>query len=187
MNHSLNKTLSLLSEHDVTATFFVVGELLEKYPEIAAEIDDRGHEIAFHGYSNRPLWELNSTALHDEIKKFKSVLKKDAGLLLLKNFDEIPIKQIILSTPVGWNPQSEYDGNPWQKHKSKWDPEEFLTRSFNIKGITGIKNMYSEKGEFKFNTPILKPFFYLLKIISQVFTYKKVNIAYEMLCTKNFA
>jgi polysaccharide deacetylase family protein (PEP-CTERM system associated) len=77
LNHSLNKTLSLLSEYDITATFFVVGELLEEYPEITAEIEDKGHEIAFHGYSHLPLWKLNPAVFHDEIKQFKSMLKND--------------------------------------------------------------------------------------------------------------
>jgi hypothetical protein len=112
-------------------------------------------------------------------------LEKDDGLVLLNDINEIATKQIILSTPVGWNPQSEYDGNPWQEHKSKWDPEEFLVRGFNVKGITGIKNMYSKQGKFRFNKKTLKPFFYLLMLISQFFTYKNVHIAYEMICIKN--
>jgi hypothetical protein len=112
-------------------------------------------------------------------------LEKDEGLNLLNILEEIANKQIILSTPVGWQPQSEYDGNRWQKHKSKWIPKEFLIRGFNVRGINGTRNIYNEKGEFKFNNQLSKPFFFLLKIISQVLTLRKVHIAYEMLCTKD--
>ena len=35
---------------DATATFFMVGEQVERYPSLAAEVAGAGHEIALHGY-----------------------------------------------------------------------------------------------------------------------------------------
>lgn len=67
---SLDKTLELLNRHDVSVTFFVVGELAEKYPEIVEKISDNGHEIAFHGYYHEPLWKLDAETLRLEIKRF---------------------------------------------------------------------------------------------------------------------
>lgn len=73
---SLRKTLRLLDEHDVDATFFVVGEVLEKYPEIVEEIEEKGHEIAFHGYHHESLSESNPKTLLQEIRRFNSLMEK---------------------------------------------------------------------------------------------------------------
>ena len=73
---SLDKTLALLDEHNVDATFFVVGELVEKHAEIGEKIDEKGHEIAFHGYYHEPLWKLDAGRLRSEIVKFGSLIKE---------------------------------------------------------------------------------------------------------------
>ncbi|RLG15540.1 hypothetical protein DRN63_05215 [Nanoarchaeota archaeon] len=63
--------LELLKEYDVTATFFIVGEIAEKFPEVIEMLIDGGHEIAFHGWSHIPLWELNPEVFRQEVKRFK--------------------------------------------------------------------------------------------------------------------
>jgi polysaccharide deacetylase family protein (PEP-CTERM system associated) len=47
--------LELFSQFGVTATFFVLGWVAERFPDLIQEIDRRGHEIASHGYSHRLL------------------------------------------------------------------------------------------------------------------------------------
>src|SRR5437016_5093785 len=42
--------LELLASAKATATFFLVGEQVERYPEVARAVADAGHEIALHGY-----------------------------------------------------------------------------------------------------------------------------------------
>jgi cellulose synthase/poly-beta-1,6-N-acetylglucosamine synthase-like glycosyltransferase/peptidoglycan/xylan/chitin deacetylase (PgdA/CDA1 family) len=42
------KVLDILAEHNVHATFFVTGANVARYPDLAAEIAERGHEIAHH-------------------------------------------------------------------------------------------------------------------------------------------
>jgi len=46
--NGLDKILDLLRSYETTATFFVVGELLECRPEILDKIISNGHEIGFH-------------------------------------------------------------------------------------------------------------------------------------------
>lgn len=43
------RTLDLLDEFGVKATFFVVADVLNHYPGLVEQIADRGHEIACHG------------------------------------------------------------------------------------------------------------------------------------------
>ena len=76
MPQSLNKILQLLKAYNVSATFFIVGELVEKHPEIVEEINEKGHEVAFHGYYHKPLWKLNADAFELEVKKFNSLIRE---------------------------------------------------------------------------------------------------------------
>lgn len=73
ITQSLKSTLSLLNKWNLKATFFVVGELAEKHPEIIEKIRENNHEIAFHGYYHKPLWELKAQELRTEIEKFKAL------------------------------------------------------------------------------------------------------------------
>ncbi len=45
--------LSVLADHGVTATFFLIGEQVEQYPDVARRIAAAGHEIALHGGDHR--------------------------------------------------------------------------------------------------------------------------------------
>ena len=47
--------LDLFSKHNVKATFFVVGYIAEKFPNLVNEIQEKGHEIASHSYSHLDL------------------------------------------------------------------------------------------------------------------------------------
>lgn len=46
------EVLDILDSYGVSATFFLVGESVEKYPEIVEEIHSRGHMIGCHSYSH---------------------------------------------------------------------------------------------------------------------------------------
>lgn len=76
---SLGKTLRLLDECGVRATFFVVGEIVERHPELLEEIGDGGHEVAFHGYHHVPLWELDSKTFRLELDRFTSLTNEKCG------------------------------------------------------------------------------------------------------------
>lgn len=45
--------LETLARRSATATFFLVGEQVERYPALAAEIVAAGHQVALHGYRHR--------------------------------------------------------------------------------------------------------------------------------------
>jgi len=79
INRSFNIALDLIKEFDVTATFFVVGEIAERHPEILEKISENQHEIGFHGYFHEPLWALDADALRDEVKRFDSLISSVIG------------------------------------------------------------------------------------------------------------
>ncbi|MEA1865126.1 MAG: polysaccharide deacetylase family protein [Euryarchaeota archaeon] len=71
--------LRLLDEFGVSATFFVLGAVAEKYPELVAEIHSRGHEIASHAYSHGTLHELGRERFEDEIDRSVRLLREITG------------------------------------------------------------------------------------------------------------
>ena len=59
--------LDVLDEFDVSATFFVLGEVAKKHPELVEEVYERGHEIGSHAYSHKTLYELGKDKFENEI------------------------------------------------------------------------------------------------------------------------
>src|SRR5919108_4584344 len=47
------RLLDIFSEHDVRGTFFVLGWVAERWPELVKRIAAGGHEIASHGFGHR--------------------------------------------------------------------------------------------------------------------------------------
>jgi polysaccharide deacetylase family protein (PEP-CTERM system associated) len=74
-----HQLLDLLDECGGTATFFVLGWIAEKRPELIREIRRRGHEIASHGYSHRRVYEQTPDAFQHDIKKSKHLLEQLIG------------------------------------------------------------------------------------------------------------
>lgn len=56
------RVLAILREAGVTATFFVLGEKAERYPDVVREIAAAGHEVALHGYAHDRLYSLRGVA-----------------------------------------------------------------------------------------------------------------------------
>lgn len=70
----IDKILDWLNKHDVYATFFVVGELLEYRPELLDKILDSGHEIGFHTMYHTRLDSAGFKEKFDgEIKQFQKL------------------------------------------------------------------------------------------------------------------
>src|SRR4051794_27086252 len=53
------RILSLLNCRDIKATFFVLGWVANRYPELVREIDKAGHEIGSHSYWHRLVYHLS--------------------------------------------------------------------------------------------------------------------------------
>lgn len=63
--------LGLLGKHGASATFFFVGEVAEREPGLLDELEEHGHEVGFHGYHHKPLWEMGPHELREELAAFR--------------------------------------------------------------------------------------------------------------------
>jgi polysaccharide deacetylase family protein (PEP-CTERM system associated) len=75
----LRKILDLLERHDVRATFFVLGWIAERRPQVVREIHRRGHEIASHGYRHQVIHEQSPDEFREDVSRAKAVLEDLVG------------------------------------------------------------------------------------------------------------
>jgi polysaccharide deacetylase family protein (PEP-CTERM system associated) len=71
--------LDLFDEFDVRSTFFVLGWVGERHPELVREITARGHEVASHGYAHRLIYDQTPSAFRDDVRKAKTLLEDASG------------------------------------------------------------------------------------------------------------
>lgn len=64
---------------NVQATFFILGWVAEKTPELVREISLRGHEVASHGYGHMMCNLIESRELKEDLKRSKFLLEDTIG------------------------------------------------------------------------------------------------------------
>ena len=69
VEENTNRILKILDNHKVKATFFVLGWIAERVPELVREIEKQGHEIATHGYSHRLITNMSPEEFEYDIQK----------------------------------------------------------------------------------------------------------------------
>ena len=72
--------LDLFDQHDVRATFFIVGEVAEEYPELIAAVREAGHEIASHGHTHTPLFDLTPEEFAGELTASANAIERASGV-----------------------------------------------------------------------------------------------------------
>ncbi len=76
---NVKKILAILDEYNIKATFFVLGWLAERIPELVEEIFEKGHEIASHGYTHQVLYEQGPYWFRIDIARSKHILEEITG------------------------------------------------------------------------------------------------------------
>lgn len=75
VERNTHKILELFEKNNIRATFFVLGWVAERYPNIVTEISSRGHEIACHGYSHQLIYNQDQKDFYSETLKAKDILE----------------------------------------------------------------------------------------------------------------
>jgi peptidoglycan/xylan/chitin deacetylase (PgdA/CDA1 family) len=71
--------LSALAGANATATFFLVGEQVEAYRSLAAEIAAAGHEVAIHAHRHRNQMRLGPRAVSDDLRQALAAIAEATG------------------------------------------------------------------------------------------------------------
>ena len=73
------RLLDILDKHNVKTTFFLVNIWLEKYPDVARTISERGHEIGMHSATHPHFSQLSEAQMEKELKENFQMIQDITG------------------------------------------------------------------------------------------------------------
>ncbi|WP_372657330.1 XrtA system polysaccharide deacetylase [Hydrogenophaga sp.] len=76
VERNIHRILDLLAEHQTRATFFTLGWVAERYPDMVRRIVREGHELASHGYGHQRVSDLSEPAFFEDISRAKAILEE---------------------------------------------------------------------------------------------------------------
>lgn len=78
-NEDTEKLIEILDQYQVKATFFVVGDWVDKYPESVKALSDAGHEIMNHSNTHPHLPQLTTEQIKEQITSCDNKIEKITG------------------------------------------------------------------------------------------------------------
>lgn len=112
-DRTVNQILDILDEHDIQSTFFLKGSQVERNPNLAKVILDRGHEIANHSYSHNRSTELDREELQKDLieahKVITEAIQEKPTMLFRPPFGNIDDETAKVIAAVGFNDIAMYD------------------------------------------------------------------------------
>ena len=79
VERNTQRLLARFGEAGVTATFFVLGWIGERYPGLVRRIAGAGHEIASHGYEHRLVYDMTPRQFAEDVRRTKCILESICG------------------------------------------------------------------------------------------------------------
>ena len=79
IHRNIELIFSVLEKHNVRASFFCLGWIAEKYPEIIRKIDKMGYEIGSHSYMHQLVYEQNKYVFKKDTEKSVKIIEDITG------------------------------------------------------------------------------------------------------------
>jgi polysaccharide deacetylase family protein (PEP-CTERM system associated) len=73
------RLLQLLATLNVRATFFILGWVAERFPDLVREIAAGGHELGCHSYWHRLIYKLDPAEFREDTRRAKDIIEQLAG------------------------------------------------------------------------------------------------------------
>lgn len=77
---STNRVLDLFARHNVKSTFFTLGWIAERHPQLIKRIVKEGHELASHGYEHVRVDRQTPDEFRGDIRRTKKILEDLGGV-----------------------------------------------------------------------------------------------------------
>jgi polysaccharide deacetylase family protein (PEP-CTERM system associated) len=79
VERNTHRLLDIFDEHNTRCTFFVLGWVAERAPQLIRELQSRGHEVACHGLTHELVYKQTPQVFRDETLRSKSMLEDLTG------------------------------------------------------------------------------------------------------------
>jgi polysaccharide deacetylase family protein (PEP-CTERM system associated) len=76
---STRRILDTLAQRGVKATFFVLGFVAERHPDLIRRIQEAGHEIATHGYAHQQVYTLTPHTFREDLRRAMGIITRITG------------------------------------------------------------------------------------------------------------
>jgi len=74
------QVLAVLAEYEIKASFFWLGNCVDRFPDVARQVSDRGHWIGLHGYEHRSFPLLSEQELQESLTKTQTAIYRACNL-----------------------------------------------------------------------------------------------------------
>jgi polysaccharide deacetylase family protein (PEP-CTERM system associated) len=79
VERNIHCVLQMLADHNTKATFFTLGWIAERYPQLVRDIVAQGHELASHGYGHERASDQTEDAFFADVQLAKVILEDLSG------------------------------------------------------------------------------------------------------------
>ena len=76
---STERLLELFAKHGVRGTFFVLGWVADRFPQLVRRIDAAGHELGCHSFWHRLIYDLDPETFRDDVRRAKRAIEDASG------------------------------------------------------------------------------------------------------------
>ena len=80
LERSMDTILQLFDDQDTKATFFTLGWVAERLPQVIRQIVASGHELASHGFEHVKVHEQDRETFRSDVRRTKALLEDVGGI-----------------------------------------------------------------------------------------------------------
>ena len=117
-NEDTQQLIDILAKYDVKATFFVVGEWVDKYPESVKALADAGHEVMNHSNDHAHMTKLSKEEIIADVNACNDKIEAVTGVrptLIRPPYGEYDDNVITAIRSIGMEPiQWDVDSLDWK-------------------------------------------------------------------------
>lgn len=121
-NEDTEQLIRILGKYDIKATFFVVGEWVEKYPESVKALHDAGHEVMNHSDDHAHFTKLSKQQIQENINACSDKIEAVTGVrptLFRPPYGEYDDNVVLATRDLGMEP-IQWDVDVSQTAASAW-------------------------------------------------------------------
>ena len=80
VEQNTDKVMQIFVDHDAKGTFFILGWVAKRYPQLIKRIAEQGHEIASHGWDHVRIIHMTPEQFKSDVTKTKALLEDLSGI-----------------------------------------------------------------------------------------------------------
>jgi len=83
VRQNTERLLAIFDEAGIRSTFFVLGWVADRYPDLVRKIAAGGHELASHGYSHQLVYDHTPAQFRDDLRRARAAIEGASGAEVL--------------------------------------------------------------------------------------------------------